>query len=241
MIEVTPPGFSVGTTLHEYGARAYTVWDGAVFFSNFEDQRVYRQSPGEDPVPITPPVGDLRFGSSVADPDRNRIICVCENHVEGSEEVINENVAIDPDGRMDPYVLVTDSDFYSWPCINQECDRLAWVSWDQPNMPWDGTELWVAGLDEAGSLVDPVMVAGGPDETVLQPEWGPDGALYFISDRTGWANVYRWLDGEVTPVLTQEAEVCKANGGSACLHMGSTPRTALSAATNSAACGGSSK
>ena len=143
-IEVTPPGFSVGTTLHEYGARAYTVWDGVVFFSNFEDQRVYRQSPGEDPVPLTPPGGDLRFGSSVADPARNRIICVCESHEDGGEQVINEIVAIDPDGRMDPYVLVTDSDFYSWPCINQECDRLAWVSWDQPNMPWDGTELWVA-------------------------------------------------------------------------------------------------
>ena len=78
-------------------------------------------------------------------------------------------------------------------------------------MPWDGTELWVAEIDVAGSLVDPVMVAGGPDETVLQPEWGSDGALYFISDRNGWANVYRWLDGEVTPVLQLEAEVSKAN------------------------------
>ena len=211
MIEVTPPGFNVGTTLHEYGARAYTVWDGVVFFSNFVGQRVYRQRPGEDLVPITPPAGALRFGSSVADPDRNRIICVCENHVEGSEEVINENVAVDADGRTDISVLVTDNDFYSWPCINLECDRLAWVSWDQPNMPWDGTELWVAEIDEAGSLVDSVMVAGGADETVLQPEWGPDAALYFISDRTGWANVYRWLDGEVTPALTLEAEVSKAN------------------------------
>ena len=118
MIEFTPPGFSVGTTLHEYGARAYTVWECVGFFSNFVDQRVYRQSPGEDPVPITPPVGDLRFGSSVADPARNRIICVCESHEDGGEQVINEIVAIDPDGRMDPYVLVTDSDFYSWPCIN---------------------------------------------------------------------------------------------------------------------------
>ncbi|MDE2970490.1 MAG: prolyl oligopeptidase family serine peptidase [Chloroflexota bacterium] len=210
-VEVTPPGFSVGTTLHEYGARGYTVHDGVVFFSNFADQRVYRHRIGEDPVPITPEEGDLRFGSKVFDPVRNRIICVCENHLRGGEEVLNEIVAIDPEGRSDPAVLVTDNDFYSWPAVNAACDRLAWVSWDQPNMPWDGTELWVAGIAADGSLVDPVMVAGGVDETVLQPEWGPDGALYFISDRTDWANVYRWLDGEVTPVLQVEGEVSKAN------------------------------
>src|SRR5262249_33022227 len=98
------------------------------------------------------------------------------------------------------------ADFYSAPRLNQEGSRLAWLQWNHPNMPWDGTELWVADVLEDGSLSNPTHVAGGPDESIFQPEWSPTGELHFVSDRTGWWNLYRHRQGLIEALCPREAE-----------------------------------
>ena len=209
--DLTPPEFSVGTMVHEYGTRSFIVAEGVIYFSNYLDHRVYRQRVGEEPKAITPK-GELRYGSKVFDGKRGRVICVCEDHGSpDAEQPVNDIVAIDIQGRREPEVLVTSNDFYSSPALSPDGNHLAWLTWDHPSMPWDGTELWVAPVAEDGTLGESTLVAGGVDEAVIQPEWSPEGELYFVSDRSGWANLYRWRNGEVEPVLEMDAEFAKAN------------------------------
>jgi len=117
--------------------------------------------------------------------------------------VVSLNLEGDPKGGR---VLVSGNDFYSSPRLSPDGTRLAWLTWNHPNMPWDGTELWVAKLRADGSLGRAGRVAGGPRESIFQPEWSPDGILHFVSDRTGWWNLYRWRDGRVEPLTEMEAE-----------------------------------
>jgi dipeptidyl aminopeptidase/acylaminoacyl peptidase len=88
-------------------------------------------------------------------------------------------------------VLAAGRDFYASPRISPDGRRLAWLEWDHPNMPWDGTELRLAELDGDSLAGDPVTVAGGPQESVFQPSWSPDGVLHLVSDASGWWNLYR--------------------------------------------------
>jgi dipeptidyl aminopeptidase/acylaminoacyl peptidase len=176
-VDVTPPGFNVRTRVHEYGGAAYTVHDGTIYFANFTDQRVYRHRLGETPAPTTDDgafYADMRM-----DGPRNRLISVREKN--------DVNTIVVVDGE----VLVEGADFYSDPIISPDGTRLAWLQWNHPNMPWDGTELWVGLFTDAGTIGAREKVAGGPEESIFQPEWSPDGALYFVSDRTGWWNLWR--------------------------------------------------
>ena len=194
-VDITPPGCNVRTRVHEYGGAAYTVHKGAIYFSNFADQRVYRQEPGEAPVAMTEPGpmwADYRVDSA-----RHRLIGVRE------QDGVNVIAAI-PDR-----VLLEGADFYSDPIVSPDGKFLAWLQWNHPNMPWDGTELWVGAFNASGTIGVREMVAGGPSESVFQPEWSPDGVLYFVSDRTGWWNLYRWRGTGVEPVHLMEAEFGK--------------------------------
>jgi dipeptidyl aminopeptidase/acylaminoacyl peptidase len=208
--DVTPSQFSVNTTVHEYGARGYTVADGVVYFSNFDDQRLYRHRPGEDPIPITPK-GNLRYAGTVIDRGHRRIVCVREDHTTSDEEPVNTIVAVDINGWDEVKVLVSGNDFYATPRLSLDGAALAWLTWNHPNMPWDGTELWVASIGDDGRLGEPERVAGDIDESIMQPEWSPDGTLYFVSDRSGWANLYRWRHHKVEPVLEMEADFAKTH------------------------------
>jgi dipeptidyl aminopeptidase/acylaminoacyl peptidase len=202
--DVTPPGFNVRTRVHEYGGGAYLVADGVVYFSNFQDQRLYRQRPGEEPIPITPEVA-YRYADGLLDRPRGRILCVREDH-SGAGEAVNTLVGISLRGEAEMDVLVSGNDFYASPCLSPDGARLAWLTWNHPNMPWDGTELWVARVRSDGSLEAAQRVAGGVDESIFQPQWSPDGVLYFVSDRTGWWNLYRWQAGAVEPLREMQAE-----------------------------------
>ncbi len=209
--DITPKAFYVRTRVHEYGGGAYTVHRGTLYFSNFPDQRLYRQAPGEAPEPLMTGNG-VRFADFVADPRRERLIGVCEDH-RGNGEPKNTLVAIrldgagNPEARDDPgVVLAAGADFYASPALSPEGARLAWLSWNHPNMPWDGTELWVAKLDKTGGLAEPQRVAGGSEESIFQPQWGPDGTLYFVSDRNGWWNLYAWRNGQVRALKEMKAE-----------------------------------
>ncbi len=189
--DVTPSPFNVRTRAHEYGGGAFAIQDGTIYFSNFADQRLYKQTPASEPQPLTPE-GDRRYADAVIDSQRGRIICICEDHSGGTHEPTNTLVSINLENSHDIQVLVSGNDFYSSPRLSPDHSQLAWLSWNHPNMPWDGTQLWVAAINADGSLGEAKCVAGGVEESIFQPEWSPDGVLYFISDRTGWWNFYRW-------------------------------------------------
>ena len=187
---VSPAGVNVRTRVHEYGGGAWClVAPDLVLFVNFEDQRLYRQRLGTEPVAISPEPPEpaaLRYADMRPAPDGRTVVCVRERDAE--PEPVNEIVALAIDGGAEPQVLASGRDFYSFPRISPDGEWLAWTCWDHPNMPWDGTELWVAPLADSG---EERLVAGGAEESIFQPEWGPDGRLHFASDRDGWWNLYR--------------------------------------------------
>jgi dipeptidyl aminopeptidase/acylaminoacyl peptidase len=205
--DATPPPFYVRTRVHEYGGGAYVVADGVVWFSNFADQRLYRQDPGAAPRPLTPAV-DLRYADAVIDRRRGRLVAVREDHRPQDREAINTIAALDAERGGEGEVLVSGNDFYSNPRLSADGSRLAWLTWNHPNMPWDGTELWMAEVAPDGSLGQRELVAGGKEESIFQPEWAPDGTLYFVSDRNGWWNLYRKRPGlAVEPFFLIDADV----------------------------------
>ncbi len=203
--DMMPPPFNARTTVHEYGGGGFTVSDGTIYFSNFVDQKLYLLVPGEEPRPITS-TENMRYADGVVDRRRNRIICVREDHSIPGREAVNTLVSIALDDSSDAQVLVSGNDFYSSPRLSQDGSRLAWLTWNHPNMPWDGTELWVGEFQPDGSLGHRERVAGGPGESIFQPEWSPDDVLHFVSDRTGWWNLYRWRDSRIEPLYEMAAE-----------------------------------
>ena len=204
--DVAPAPFNARTRVHEYGGLCFWIADGDVYFSNFEDQRVYRQRQGGAPQPITPDGVDLRYADGMIDRRRNRLVCVREDHRDTEREAVNTIVALDLDAGGEGDVLASGSDFYASPAVSPDGSKLAWLSWEHPNMPWDDTRLWVADILEDGSLGEARAVAGLPGESVFQPEWSPDGVLYFVSDRTGWWNIYRERGAHIEAMAPMMAE-----------------------------------
>jgi dipeptidyl aminopeptidase/acylaminoacyl peptidase len=207
--DVTPPGFNVRTRVHEYGGGAYLVANGEVFFSNYSDQRVYRGV--TSPSAITP-AGTWFYADAALDPRRRRLICVREDHSQPDREAVTTLVSIPLSrrgGSSDPPehagdVIASGYDFYSTPRLSPDGSTLAWLSWRHPQMPWDGTELWIAAVSDSGTLDDARCVAGGATESIYQPGWSPDGTLYFVSDRGGWWTLYRadgWDRSRATRVI----------------------------------------
>jgi len=212
--DVTPAPFNVRSRVHEYGGGSVTVHRGTAYFSNFADQRLYRLAPGGAPEPLTPessPGTSQRYADGVIDAARGRWIGVREAHQDG--RVDNSIVAVDLAAQGAGRVLAEGSDFYAAPRLSPDGGRLAWLSWNHPNMPWVGTELWVAEIGEDGALAGRRKIAGGDNESIAQPSWSPDGILYLISDRNGWWNLYRCDvagGGVVRPVCVHAAEFCPA-------------------------------
>jgi len=201
--DVTPHGFNARTRVHEYGGGDYVVRDGTVYFSNFSDQQIYVQRNSGPPEPLTT-LPNMRYADAIVDDPRRRVICIREDHTVA--EAVNNLVSINlADGAAD--VLASGNDFYSSPRLSPDGNRLAWLTWNHPNMPWDETELWVARIKDDGSLDQPEKLAGGNQESIFHPQWSPRGELYFVSDRTGWWNIYRLNEADsVEPVVEVEAE-----------------------------------
>ena len=205
--EMSAAGYNVRSRVHEYGGGAYVVHDDVIYFSNFVDQRLYVQYPHSEPEPLTPNE-PLRFADGMVDAQRGRLFCIREDHTAKEQEPSNSLVSLNLDSHDEwGDVLASGSDFYASPCLSPNGRKLAWLSWNHPNMPWDGTELWVADLNEDGTgLSNKTLVAGGLEESVFQPKWSPTGELYFVSDRTNWWNLYRWREGAVQPLCPMDAE-----------------------------------
>jgi dipeptidyl aminopeptidase/acylaminoacyl peptidase len=202
--DITPQGFNARTRVHEYGGVPYTVDGGTVYFTNFADQRLYKQPFGGAPEAISP-AADIRFADAVVDHRRDRLVAVVEDHTLGGQYPANTIGALHIDGGS-PTTLVDGYDFFSNPRISPDGSRLCWLAWNHPNMPWDGCELWVADFAENGSVVSSKRVAGSREESIYEPEWSPDGTLYFISDRSGWWNPCRLRGGRVEPLVKMDAE-----------------------------------
>lgn len=191
-IEVTPQPFSARTRVHEYGGGAVAVAGRFVCFSNFSDQRLYLVTDDDAPTALTPaaPEAQLRYADGLIDPHRRLWVGVREDHRARGAQAVNSLVTLPLDAESEGTILVQGNDFYSSPRLSPDGTRLAWLTWNHPAMPWTSTELWVAGFD-GHAVSNPVRVAGGPDESVFQPEWSPDCLLHYVSDRSGWWNIYR--------------------------------------------------
>lgn len=204
--ELLPAPFSARSRVHEYGGGAFWLGGDTVYFVNFTDQRIYCLRPGEEPQPLTPGDTGMRYAAGIVDRQRQRLICVREDHGQPGEPQ-NTLVSLALDGSDGPgRVLQQGNDFYASSVLSADGRRLAWLTWNHPHMPWDGTELWLGELDERGDIVEKTLVAGGEGESVFQPAWSPAGELHFISDATGWWNLYRQRDGWIGPLFEREAE-----------------------------------
>ena len=210
--DLLAPPFSHQSRVHEYGGCAYTVHGDHLYFVNARDQRIYalkiaaqpHHGSDQTPYPITPE-GPWRFADLMVDPHHQRLIAVGERACE-NDEAENTLLAIalgdDLNGAIEHgdavTPLVDGADFFAYPRLSPDGSALCWLQWHHPQMPWDGTELWLATLDSAGLPVDRRRVAGGTDEAIVQPEWSPDGTLFYLSDRSDWWNIYR-LDADKNP------------------------------------------
>lgn len=206
--ELTPNPFDVGSRVHEYGGGSWAARDGIVIVSNRSDNRLYRVREGADPEPITPE-GPWRFADLVIDTNHNRIIAVREDHSLEGVEPINTLVQLDiPGPNADGgQVIISGTDFVASPALAPNGKSLSWLQWNHPNMPWDGTELWYADVGTDGSLGNIRYVTGGTDESIVRPRWNETGLPVFVSDRSGWWNLYadRGEKG-IVPLRAMEAE-----------------------------------
>jgi dipeptidyl aminopeptidase/acylaminoacyl peptidase len=207
--DVIPADFNVRTRVHEYGGGAWFRHGEVIFCSNFDDSRLYRiEQPGAEPAPITPEPDEpnaVRYADGQVFADGSLIVCVRETH--GAGEPKNELVVLPTDGSAAPRVIATGRDFYAAPRPSPDGKSLAWLAWDHPHMPFECTDLCIGDLGDDGTLSSERRVAGSTEESIFQPVWSPEGELHFVSDRTGWWNLYVERDGEVHELTSEEGEL----------------------------------
>lgn len=210
--DVNPSPFNARSRVHEYGGGGVLVVDGVSYFSHYADQRLYRMEKGKPPAALTPDVGQakLRYADGRVDPNRGVWVGVREDHRIEGQQAVNSLVAIDLACGGEGIVLHSGYDFYSSPRLSPDGKQLAWLAWNHPNMPWTETELWIADF-HGHQLANARRVAGGRGKgkpiSIFQPEWSPSGTLYFISDESGWWNLYRLAgDGTSERVVDRAAE-----------------------------------
>jgi dipeptidyl aminopeptidase/acylaminoacyl peptidase len=202
--DVTPAPFNARSQVNSYGGGSYAVRDDVVYFVNFGDNQIYQQVAGGTPTRITSSANRL-FADICVDVTRNRLIAISEERPNGDViKSIHTLVAIDIATGQEA-TLDSGCDFYASPALSADGSRLTWLSWQHPDMPWTSTRLNVANLDQAGALTDKQIVQGG-SQSLFQPQWSPDGKLYFVSDRTDFWNLYRWSTSGVEHLLARDAE-----------------------------------
>jgi WD40-like Beta Propeller Repeat len=203
--QLTPEGFNVRSRIHEYGGASYTLLDETLYFANFCDQRLHAQALGAEPTPLTPQ--GYRYADMVAAPGGG-LVAVREDHTDPAD-VKNAIVALSGEADDSGQLLFVGGDFVAYPRFSPDGHRLAWMAWDHPNMPWDNTVIYAADFGPGGLANIEVVAGGGGAESVMEPQWGPDGALYFVSDRTGFWNLYVRRGETTTPLAPRESEFAR--------------------------------
>ena len=200
---VTPAPFNVRTRVHEYGGGAFVASGDTIWFSHFADNLVYAQVGDAAPVALTSD-GKQRHADLELDPRHARLVAVREDHTaDGEPRNTLVGLALDGSGST---TLAEGADFYMAARVSPEGRRLAWLQWNHPDMPWQGTELWLAAIADDGTLAHARRVAGGREESLCQPVWAPDGKLHVVSDRSGFWNLHRLEASGLVPVLPMAAE-----------------------------------
>jgi dipeptidyl aminopeptidase/acylaminoacyl peptidase len=203
--DISPVGMNVRSRVHEYGGAPSLVAGDLVVVSDFATGRLHRVAADRTSTPITSELA-WRFADLELDAARKRILAVREDHT-GGGEAVNTIVAIALDGSGDVTVLAAGHDFFAAPRLSPDGSRLAFLAWDHPNLPWDGTELFVASIEPDGGLRTPAQrVAGSRSEWISQPRWSPGGILHFVAEPGGWMNLHRVRDGAVSAVTELEGE-----------------------------------
>lgn len=223
--DILPAEYSARTLVYEYGGASITTGDGCVYFSNYStrvadnDQRLFKMQPNGDVTPFTS-ISGMRYADGVIDKKRNRLLCIREDHTTSARYPITTIAAVNEDGEQ---ILVSGHDFYASPTLNPEGTQLAWIAWNFPHMPWDHTELWVADVNEDGSLANQRQITydfpDTPDPIMSgvafsQPRWSPEGILYFAADRApsgsgnrdDWWSLYRVVNHEIELVSSRAPE-----------------------------------
>jgi dipeptidyl aminopeptidase/acylaminoacyl peptidase len=197
--DMTPAPANVGSRVHEYGGGAYAVHDGRIVFSDKADGAVWLIPADGTPRKIAAVEG-CRYADFRFVPGTDAVVCVREDHrgrpaLDPEATVVLLNIAR---ASNEGIVLARGADFYASPRPSPDGQRIAFLSWNHPDMPWDATQLHTARLLPSG-LTDIVTVAGADQrEAVVQPEWSPTGTLHFCTDRSGWWNIYQ--NGTTEPV-----------------------------------------
>lgn len=208
--EVLPNGFSAMNEVHTYGGGAMTIGRrNEVFFTNASDGRIYRLDGVRPPQAVTPE-GPFRYADLTYDPFRMAVICVREDHSDATREAVNQIVRVDV-ASENVRVLATGADFYAAPRLSPGGEWLAWIEWDHPNMPWDVTRLCRAAVCSDGALDVATTILDGAvgQEAVMQPAWSPQSVLHFLTDRSGYWNIYRYEANSQTimPLMNVEGDV----------------------------------
>ncbi|KAE8100622.1 hypothetical protein FH972_018505 [Carpinus fangiana] len=221
-VDITPKEFGVRTVAQEYGGGAFRVYGDTVIFSNYTDQRLYKQSlnpQDSPPQPLTPDYGGplVSYADGVFDARFNRYVTVQEDRRENSLNPTTTIVAIEIGNKdiQEPEVLVGGNDFYAFPRLDSKGEKMAWIEWCHPHMPWDKSKLWVGYISENGEVYKRICVAGTDSmlvESPTEPKWSPSGELFFITDRkSGFWNIYKWIESEneVVAVYSLDAEFAR--------------------------------
>ncbi len=206
-VDAVGPDANVRTLVHEYGGAAWWALDGVLVYSDFADQRLWLRGPHGSPLALTPePTTSrgFRYADGRPTPDGRWYVCIREDHHQDSEPA-NEVVAVALDGSLRVEVLVSGPDFVSSPRVSPDGNRLTWIQWNHPNLPWDDSELWVADLGDG--VLSGAHCTAAEGESFFQPEWGSDGVLHVVSDRDGWWHLYRLEHDDLVQLTFGEFEI----------------------------------
>jgi dipeptidyl aminopeptidase/acylaminoacyl peptidase len=201
--DVTPESANVRTLAHEYGGGDFLIRAGALTYIDLNQPGIQRLGSKEG-RPLGGTLPQARYADFDLSPDGRRLVAVEEEHREG-EEAENRIVAFDLEAGV-RRVIAAGHAFVSTPRFSPSGDRLAYLSWEHPDMPWDGTTLFVTPIGAGGETGTPRPVAGGREESVFQPSFAPGGRLTFVSDRTGWWNLYQQRESGIVALCGRNAE-----------------------------------
>ena len=204
--DAIPSGYNARTRVHEYGGGSYLVTNRGVVFSNFDDQSLYLVDANNVCKKLTIQE-DCRYADIIYDKYRERLICIREDHSERAKEAVSSIIAVSLLESGNEIILQCGADFYSNPRLSNDGQKLCWISWFHPNMPWDNTSLFTSEINDVGQIGKASLVAGGDiNESVCQPSWSFDDILYFISDKNNWWNLYRLGENGIECIIKLDAE-----------------------------------